>query len=63
MSRTEYLDNLIDGHRERLRRGDRNATAFGHPVRILTVSRTHGLRVRFPDGSVQRAHPEDVIAA
>ncbi|TYL55743.1 hypothetical protein FXB39_00600 [Nocardioides sp. BGMRC 2183] len=40
----------------------RRGVAFGHPVRILSVART-GVRCRFPDGHVERVHPEDLAIA
>lgn len=60
--RAAYLAGLLTGHRERIASGQRRAVAFGAPVRVLTVSRS-GVRVRYPDGHVERLHPEDVRAA
>nr|DAL17849.1 MAG TPA_asm: hypothetical protein [Caudoviricetes sp.] len=57
--RTSYIEGLLSSHRDRLASGRRIATAYGQKVRVLTVART-GLRIRFSDGRVGRAHPEDV---
>lgn len=40
--------------------GQRRGMAFDKPVRILTVA-SSGVRCRFPDGHVERVHPDDLV--
>lgn len=39
--------------------GVRWAEAFGKSVRVLSVAKS-GVRCRFPDGHVERLHPDDL---
>lgn len=57
--RGTYLAGLLSDLRARVASGDRLANAFGQSVRILTIA-SSGVRVRFPDGHIERVHPEDV---
>lgn len=57
--RQTYLEGLLKAHRARIGRGERRAIAHDLPVRLLTVSK-NGVRIRFADGHIEVAHPEDV---
>ncbi|WP_306233856.1 hypothetical protein [Agrococcus beijingensis] len=59
LERSTYLAGLLDALRQRIANGNRSAVVLGARVTILTVARS-GVRVRFPDGHIERAHPEDV---
>lgn len=59
IKRGDYLDGLLDALRARVARGDRRAIVYGGPVRIVSIARA-GVRIRFADGHVERAHVEAV---
>ena len=57
--RGNYLAGLLNNVRARVADGNRNAVVFDRPVRIMSVATT-GVRCRFPDGHIERIHPEDI---